>query len=229
MSTQTKLLPDPVDSKGAPVICPRLHHTGNQTPRKQEMLRWYRDVLGQQPTLEVVPPQGVWDTSWTTNDEMHHRMGFVAVPGLDLEQTKTSPGVQHVAWEYASIDDLLESWERMTAIGIEPSFAVNHLITFAFYYRDPDGNLVELLADAWDDHEKSRDVWLNDPRAAANPPGTPVDPGKLLEARRNGMSLDELRERSYAGEFRPADGAAVHDFGKDQMDDRWTEGGRDKE
>jgi catechol-2,3-dioxygenase len=226
--TTTSTLPEITDDNGVRVVGPTIHHCGYQTPRKAEMLRWYRNVLGQYPTLEVVPPQGVWDTSWTTNDENHHRMGFVAVPGLKMEIDQKSPGLQHLAWEYASVDDLLESWERMKKLGIEPQFAVNHLITFAFYYRDPDGNLVELLADAWDDHDKSRDCWMNDPRAAANPPGIPVDPGKLLEARRNGISLDDLRERSYLGEFSPdatAEGR-VHDFGEDMMDERWKESGR---
>jgi hypothetical protein len=81
------------------------------------------------------------------------------------------------------------------------------------YYNDPDGNMVELLCDAYDDHEKSRakagseEVWNN-------PPGTPVDPRKLLDARRGGMSLEELHERAYAGEFLPEEqkDQKVHDY-----------------
>ena len=47
-----------------------------------------------------------------------------------------------------------------------------------------------------------------------NPPGIPVDPRKLLEARRGGMSLEELHERAYAGEFLPEEqkDQKVHDY-----------------
>jgi catechol-2,3-dioxygenase len=151
---------------------------------------------------------------------MHHRMGFFAVPGTDLEITPSSPGINHVAWEYESLDDLLSSWERAKAAGIEPSFCVNHLVSFAFYYRDPDGHLVELLCDGYGDHAKSLDAMKNDPAMAANPPGVSVDPVKLLEARRNGTSLEEMHERSYAGEFKP-ETPAVHDLPEDKRDPNW--------
>jgi catechol-2,3-dioxygenase len=216
------------DDKGAQIICPTLHHTGHVTARKQEMMRWYYNVLGQQDTVQAEPPAAPWDITWTTNDWAHHRMSLGAMPGIDLEHHPSAPGVGHLAWEYESIDDLLESWERIKGLGIEPQFCVNHLITFAFYYRDPDYNLVELLCDAWDDHAKSYEVWTSDPRAAANPPGIPVDPAKLLAARRDGMSLDDLRDRSYAGEFKPdsEETNITHDFGDEKMAQSWKDAGR---
>ncbi len=106
-----------LDENGKRVICPTLHHTGNLTARKDEMLRWYRNVLGQQPGVTSEPPGVPWEITWTTNDWAHHRMGFGAMPGVGLEVDPSSPGVGHVAWEYGSIDDLLESWERIRGLG----------------------------------------------------------------------------------------------------------------
>jgi catechol 2,3-dioxygenase len=37
-----------------------------------------------------------------------------------------------------------------------------------------------------------------------NPMGTLVDPQKLVEARKAGMTFAELNQRAYAGEFAPA-------------------------
>jgi catechol 2,3-dioxygenase-like lactoylglutathione lyase family enzyme len=205
-----------VDDNGARIICPTLNHTGNQTPRQQEMLNWYRNVLGQQPSLAADPPATPFSSVWTTNDNMHHRMGFFAVPGLQEKFDRTSPCVMHTAWEFETIDDLLETWERLQKLDIKPVFTVNHGISIAFYYNDPDGNLVELLTDAFGDHDRSLQFQLTSQELRANPPGAPVDPAKLLEARRGGMSLDELRERSYAGEF-PPENPIQHNIPADQV------------
>jgi hypothetical protein len=42
------------------------------------------------------------------------------------------------------------------------------------------------------------------PDFAANPIGMPVDPDRMLKARREGMSPAEIHRRAYAGEFRPS-------------------------
>jgi len=205
-----------LDDNGAQVVCPTLSHTGNGTPRQTEMLAWYRNVLGQRPTLEADPPATPFPSVWTTNDEMHHRMGFFAIPNLQDQVDRTSPGVNHTAWEYQSIDDLLETWERLQNLDIKPAFTVDHGITIAFYYNDPDGNLVELFTDAFGDHRKSMEFIRTSEALRANPPGTPVDPALLLAQRRAGVSLEDLHERAYAGEFAPA-GAPSHNIPKDQV------------
>jgi len=209
MTATNTLASEVLDDNGARVACPKLSHTGNATPRQAEMLRWYRNVLGQQPTLEAEPPATPQPAVWTSNDDTHHRMGFFAYPGLEDKVNRSSPGINHTAWEYETIDDLLETWERLQKLGIEPEFTVDHGITIAFYYYDPDGNLVELMTDAYGDHAKSMEVQLTSQELRANPPGTPVDPARLIEARRAGMSLEELHRRAYAGEYTPEGGRSV--------------------
>ncbi len=215
--TEVAKQPQATDDNGTLVISPTLHHTGNQTARMDEMMRWYRNVLGQVETLSGVPPQTVFPSVWTSNDEAHHRMGFLKLPTVEAtEFSGVTPGVQHTAWEYESIDDLLASWQRIAKLGINPLFCVNHGISYAFYYKDPDGNMVELLCDAFGDHAKSKHVILTSEAVRANPAGMPVDPNLLLKARQDGASIDELYERSYGGEFKPGDGGRVHDLPDDQ-------------
>src|SRR5271156_6423486 len=120
-----------VDDNGTHIIAPTLHHLGMQTSRVEEMLAWYRAVLGQQVTLEAVPPAVPVPGKWTSNDWAHHRMGFFDVPGVRDRFDNTAPGPNHVAWEFDSVDDLLESVMRIKALGIVPIFTVNHFISFA--------------------------------------------------------------------------------------------------
>lgn len=215
--SDTAAITAPTDENGVEIICPTLHHTGNQTGRQQEMIRWYENVLGQQVMHAAQPPATPVPITWTSNDSAHHRMGFVAVANLeDTVFRDDSPGVQHTAWEFESIDDLLNSWERIKNLGIEPQFCVDHGISFAFYYRDPDGNMVELLTDAYGDWETSRRTFLESQRVHDNPPGTPVDPAKLLEARRAGMSLEDLHEKAWSGEF-PPENAHNHELTDEQL------------
>jgi hypothetical protein len=48
------------------------------------------------------------------------------------------------------------------------------------------------------------------PAFAGNPMGTDVDPEQLLAARAAGLSVDEIHERAYAGEFCSARGFYRH-------------------
>jgi catechol 2,3-dioxygenase-like lactoylglutathione lyase family enzyme len=178
-----------------------MHHFGIATTRREEMVQWYRDVLG----MEVVanPGQPVPFMTFVTNDNHHHRGGFFQTPNLvddpdRLEQSR----VQHMAWEYEDIDQMLESWERIKNLGIEPVACWCHYVSFSFYYKDPDRNTVELTCQGFDTIEKGVE-YARTPEWEANPNGTSIDPAKLLQARKDGVGLDELRERSKAGDYKP--------------------------
>ncbi len=181
------------------VIAPTLHHYGVVTANIEAMVEWYAKVVGFEVTAAAQSPI---PSAYVTNDDVHHRGGFFAAPLSHGELPVPRVGVNHVAFEYDGIDDLLTSWTRLRSIGIEPLVMTCHGTHYAFYYKDPDKNTVELLADAFGDRARSlqyikRDVYI------ANPMGPAVDPARLIEAREAGMSLDELRERTMAGEFTP--------------------------
>ena len=56
-------------------------------------------------------------------------------------------GVDHVAYEVASLTDLLETWEDLKGKGIAPYWCVNHGMSASLYYADPDGNQMEFSVD----------------------------------------------------------------------------------
>ena len=137
--------------------------------------------------------------AFVSNDRANHRMAIFATPELKEDTDKQAHAkLQHVAFEYATIDELLNTYTRLKGLVIEPVLTADHGPTIAFYYEDPDGNIVELFVDNFGDWDQSREYLRTYTM------GTLVDADKLVAARQAGMSFTELHRRAYAGEFPPS-------------------------
>ena len=197
-------------------VRPTLHHFGLMTANLEIMVDWYAKVLGMAPNHRSSAPGGapavsVWRMAWVSNDEANHRIVLMALPDLvDDAQRSRHKGLHHVAFEYATLDDLLATYARLKNLGIEPVQAADHGATTSFYYEDPDRNRIELMVDNFGDGEQSSAFMRMSPDFAANPMGSDVDPEQMLTARAAGMSIAELHERAYAGEFCSASGFYRH-------------------
>jgi catechol 2,3-dioxygenase len=177
---------------------PVLHHVNLKTTRMREMIDWYAQAVGMEPSW-VAP-----DACWLTNDAANHRLAMLAVPGLSDDPDKIAhTGLHHLAFEYPSHDALLGACERLLAEGIRPHMVLDHGMTLSFYFVDPDGNSVELQADNFGDWRRSKEFMRTAPEFAANPIGVPVDPDRIIAAWRAGAAGAELHERAYAGDFTP--------------------------
>ncbi len=178
------------------MVRPKLHHINLKTTRLQEMVDWYQKVVGAEVVFQF--PGG----AWLTNDEANHRIAFLSSPQMSDDPEKIiHTGMHHSAFEYDSIDDLLAAYTHLKAEGIEPHATLDHGMTTSFYYVDPDGNSLELQSDNFGGWEESKEWMRTSPQMAANPIGVPVDPEKLIEARKAGASVEEIHERAYAGEW----------------------------
>jgi catechol 2,3-dioxygenase len=112
--------------------------------------------------------------------------------------------MHHLAFEYPSVDALLDNYVRLKdALDAVPHMCLDHGMTISFYYVDPDGNSVEMQADWFGDWSKSKRFMRESAEFEADPIGTFLDPDKVVAARREGASLDELHQRGYGGEFVP--------------------------
>lgn len=187
------------------VIKPILHHVTFKTTRLQEMIDWYTKVVGINVNFQF--PGG----AWTSNDRANHRLSFLAVPGLKEDSNKIShSGMHHTAFEYGSFGDLMTSYARLKALGIEPDVCLNHGLTISLYYVDPDSNLVELQVDSYGDWDKSSEFMRSAPEFAANPIGAFFDPDLMFTAHQAGQSFEQIHQDSYAGRFPPTKAPNLH-------------------
>lgn len=177
---------------------PVLHHVNLKTCQLQDMIDWYELVAGMRAVHQF--PGG----AWLTNDGANHRLALLASPALTDDADKlVHTGLHHTAFEYASHGELIDTYERLAALGITPHACLDHGMTMSFYYVDPDGNSVELQADNFGDWTQSTAFVSEAAEFAANPIGVSLDPARVAEARAKGASGEELHARAYAGEFTP--------------------------
>ncbi len=170
--------------KVAPV---RFAHIVFRTSRKEEMVQWYRTVLEAEPSLHNP------FLTFLTFDDEHHRIAIVEMPGLK-DKDATIATMDHCAFTYASLGDLLATYQRLRETGIHPYWCINHGPNLSFYYRDPDGNQVELEIDVFETSEQVRD-WYAGSDFPDNPIGVKFDPDDLIARFQAGEALEELTRR----------------------------------
>ena len=127
------------------IIHPKLQHIGLTTGRLQPMLDWYKTVLGMRLIyLSENPTGGAHGSSlkaaWLSNDEANHRVAIIEIPGLtDDPERIRHHRLQHIAFEFRTLDELLGTYVRLKASGIVPVLPVDEGSQTALYYADPDG------------------------------------------------------------------------------------------
>jgi catechol-2,3-dioxygenase len=165
----------------------KLAHVVRRTARFAELVEWYCTVLG----AEVVQSDGM--LAFLTYDDEHHRIAIAGIPGL-AEQPPMAAGTDHVAFTYGDLGDLLQTYRRLKARGIEPYWCINHGPTISLYYKDPDGSRVELQVDTMPSGA-AIDAWMRSGEFAANPIGVVFEPEALIARYEAGEPLDTLTAR----------------------------------
>lgn len=169
----------------------RLAHVVLRTSQFDALVHWYRTVL----CAEIVFSDSA--LAFLAYDDEHHRIAVIQVPGLGA-QPHGICGVHHVAFTYASLKELIDTYERLENAGIAPVWCVNHGPTTSMYYADPDGNQVELQVDNYDTVEAASEFFFT-PDFAANPIGVDFDPAELARRFRAGEDEASLKRRPPGG------------------------------
>lgn len=157
----------------------RLAHVVFRTSQFDALVEWYKTVL----CAKIAFSDG--NLAFLAYDEEHHRIAVLNIPGLQ-RQPDGMVGMHHMAFTYASLSDLVTTYERLDKLGIRPVTCINHGPTTSMYYADPDGNQVELQVDNYDTVEEAGTFFYS-PAFATNPIGVDFEPA-------------ELARRFYAGE-----------------------------
>ena len=182
----------------ASVIHPKLHHVNLKTTRLQEMIDFYRTLVGAEVVFQFD------GGAWLSNDGANHRVALLAFPNfVDDPEKDTRTGMHHSAFEYANFEELNSSYLRLKDEEIIPALCLDHGMTLSYYYADPDGNHVEMQVDCFGYWAKSK-AWMQGSREfKANPIGVFVDPDQIAADHLAGMSFDEIHAKAMAGGYTP--------------------------
>jgi len=160
--------------QSAQKIVPRyIAHLVLRTRRVRELVDWY---------IRVFQAQTVFDNgslAFLYFDNEHHRIAIGEPPGGLEPPNPRAAGIDHVAFSYASLPELLATYKRLKSEGILPYFKIDHGPTTSIYYKDPDGNQVELQVDNFDSREEAH-RYFKSSAFAVNPLGVEIDPDELL-------------------------------------------------
>src|SRR5207248_10003024 len=91
----------------------KLSHIVLQTNRQREMIDWYCTVLGAEILYEAER------ISVISYDDEHHRVAFLD-PGPLTERQPEAAGLNHVAFNFGGLVDLIGNYQRMNAFGFRP-------------------------------------------------------------------------------------------------------------
>lgn len=168
----------------------RFAHAVLRTRHLEEAIAFYETILG----AEIVFRDTMM--AFLTYDDEHHRIALAATP----QQEPPPPGaagLDHLAYTYEDLGELLGTYERLKGEGILPVWTINHGPTTSLYYADPDGNRVELQIDNFETEEQLK-AFMQSGAFEKNPIGVTFDPEKLLTRYRSGDPLEELIQQGSA-------------------------------
>lgn len=169
-----------------PVSPSMFAHFVLRTANRGPLCDWYMKVLNARKVFENDY------IAFITYDDEHHRVAFIQVPDLEKPPEKAW-GLAHVAYTLANLGQLLGTYRRLKADGIVPVRTINHGPTVSMYYKDPDGNQVELQVDAFD--KAGAASYFHTEPFAKNPIGVLFDADKMAADYEAGVPEAELLRR----------------------------------
>ena len=155
------------------------------------MVEYYKTFLGAQVVYENEM------LAFLSYDDEHHRIALVQVPGTQAKAA-ASCGLEHTAFSFDSLQDLLLAYRQRKQKGIMPLWPVNHGPTTSIYYRDPDGNEIETQVDNFQDADEATE-FMKSKAFAENPIGVDFDPEDFIKRLENGEGAEKLQKRVELG------------------------------
>ena len=178
-------------------------HIVYRTRRFEQMLHWYKTVFDAKVQYQNQA------LAFLTYDDEHHRFAFANLSLLQPDGTETDRqgviGVDHVAYTYASLNDLFENYAQLKEKGIRPYWCIHHGITVSMYYADPDGNQMEFQVDSYSSSAEAN-AFMNT-HFSANPIGVEYDPEDWLARLRAGEAVSNFLVRRVDEPISPLRGS----------------------
>ena len=177
------------------------HHVAFKTTNYGEMVEFYKKLFGCEPLYQSN------QITFLAFDDEHHRvaiantsdvlknLGFIPklIMNLKLFLNKKIPtivGLDHISYRINPIDRWFNFYFEAKERGLDPLWTINHGWISGIYYKDPDGNLVEIFFE----HFSSAEEFKNNisPDFEDEPIGTNMDVEVLYEMYKAGSDFSEL-------------------------------------
>ena len=185
----------------------KISETILKTSRMDAMKAWYRTVLAIDPFFERTPDAGTKPLDLggqtrasdlkmcffrlSTDFPYVQTIGIFEEPGTAEQVPKGVPGLHHMQLMCGSIAELIEKYEELGAQGMNPHRSANHGPMTSFYYRDPDGNNVEITAQNYPSLD-AMVAFMGTDGFKSNPSGAEIDPARFAASFRQGTPVEEL-------------------------------------
>ncbi len=184
-----------------PFPAPQFSEVVLKTSSFARMKDWYENLLQVKAFfVRDDAKQASWTGAWgIAFIRLYHQHPYTQVLGLfevpavsgKADGLKGEPGLHHMQLRHQGLDHLFSRFEALRAQGIVPERAWNHGPGTSFYYRDPDGNMVELSAVNYADEEAYLAYYRSE-SYRRNVSGIEIDPGEYVARYRSGVTQQEL-------------------------------------
>lgn len=177
----------PRESRGVfarKVVPAHLAHLVLRTNRVSELTDWYQFVFQAEIAFRNEK------MTFLYFDNEHHRIGIGQMPDLTEPKPKAS-GIDHVAFSFKSLGDLMYTYERLKSRSILPFYCIDHGPSVSLYYRDPDSNQVEFQVDNYSDREAALAFFASQ-EFADNQAGIEFDPDVVVKLIADGVPEKDL-------------------------------------
>ena len=178
----------------------KISETILKTGQLDRMKAWYETVLGVAPFFEHAPPAGTkpLDLGGQTrasdlrmcffrlslNFPYTQTIGLFEELGTATSPTKGEPGLHHMQFTVADRDALCATYGALLDKGMRPHRSADHGPMTSLYYRDPDGNNVEITSQNFPTLE-AMVAFMSSDAFKANPSGEEIDPEAFVERHRD--------------------------------------------
>lgn len=116
--------------------------------------QWYEDILGLH-IYDYIPGRAAF---MSADLEQSHEVALMKADEGTPDAQKGQVGLNHMAWMMASLDDLKDVYQRLKDRKVPIDHVSDHGISIGIYFRDPDGNGIEVSYELprreWPNHDK---------------------------------------------------------------------------
>lgn len=169
----------------------KLSHVALRTNNIRKMTEWYALMLGGEAILDTP------NASFFRCGSELLAIAILQIPNTSKKSAQTN-GLEHFAFTFDTLEELVLMYKERKAINVLPFRAVHHGPTISMYYKDPDGNKVEMQVEVIKEVEAFLDYSSSD-AMRKNPVGVEMDPEEIVKTVESGNS-PSLLERPDIGE-----------------------------